>query len=112
MIRIAFLYPSNLKSILHKKVDNEIAKLLRPKTALCGEIFILEFDEFVFISHPINNMETDVTTESKELTFFNVVFIINIANKTSLLTKEKRKRYGQINAQLANVMEHEERRLN
>ena len=52
---------------LQKKVDN-VAKLFRPKTALCGESFVLELDEFIFISHPVNNMDVVVTTESKVLT--------------------------------------------
>lgn len=140
---LAFRYPAPPTSMdhvssFHKLSASLIAKLFRPKNALCNQSFELVIDDLRFISHPVlvprrtsNRNElplistcstsvssTDTTTGITETTMFNVIFALDdsLINDTGTSSSGDERRFNiasfrTVAAQLANGFLHEELRV-
>jgi hypothetical protein len=130
---LAFRYPAPPTSINHVSTFHQlsaplIAKLFRPKNALCNQSFELVIDNLCFISHPVlvskkpsvvNNNVCTSSSNSKgyenETTMFNIIFALeNVEEYRRTHDQASRQRclasYRSVAAQLSNALLHEEMR--
>ncbi|CAI5715955.1 unnamed protein product [Hyaloperonospora brassicae] len=114
---LAFRYPPappHKASSFHTLPAPLLAKLFRPKNALCNARLELVVDELRFVSHPVL-----VSTDAHETTMFNVIFALTDDGvwraDAGATTDERRRTRAQafytVAAQLANGLLHEELRV-
>ncbi|OQS05931.1 hypothetical protein THRCLA_01994 [Thraustotheca clavata] len=124
---VVFRYPapqsdSNV-SAFHRLSSALVAKLFRPKNAMCNQTFELVIDDLRFISHPVaTNVQSSTSassSEQRETSMFNVIFALDetkfhIDQDPDFQNgdhKRKVQAYSLVAAQLANALLHEENRV-
>ncbi|OQR83762.1 hypothetical protein ACHHYP_14312 [Achlya hypogyna] len=122
---LAFRYPAPQSdshiSAFHRLSSALVAKLFRPKNALCNQTFELVIDDLRFVSHPVAiNVQPSATQGHRETSMFNVIFALDETKfhmemmDPSYVRRDHKKRveaYAQVAAQLANALLHEENRV-
>ncbi|KDO27413.1 hypothetical protein SPRG_07000 [Saprolegnia parasitica CBS 223.65] len=121
---LAFRYPAPQSdshiSAFHRLSSALVAKLFRPKNALCNQTFELVIDDLRFVSHPvaINVPSAPASGQAhRETSMFNVIFALDETKFHMEMDpapgdhKRKVEAYAQVAAQLANALLHEENRV-
>lgn len=102
--------PAEGASSFHKLSPSLLAKLFRPKSALCNQSFELSMDDLRFVSHPVLVPAGPTRPRQSETSMFNVIFALE--KKPGAPDDQQRSVRGfhAAAARLANALLHEELR--